>query len=360
MSGFETIQEIVFKANRQMTPDLWDHVSGGTESETTLRRNRQALDRLAFRPRVLRDVTSIDTSTTLLGCRLRIPVFFAPLGGMSQFHAEGGLPSLRAAAGFGSLMFLSSVSELNLEDAALAGRENLVFQLYRQGDDDWLDAYLDRVEKARCRGFCLTVDIAIYSRRERDLFNRYAPPGRRGKPRTGFNYQAGMTWGLVDRIKKRLGGLPVIVKGIATAEDARLAVEHGVDVVYVSNHGGRQLDHCCGSVDALSEVVKAVEGRAEVVVDGGFLRGTDVLKAMALGARAVGLGKLQAWALAAGGEEALTRMLEILENEIHVAMALLGVNSLAQLDSSYLCPDLPVQFPNEFSSFPTLERLLRR
>jgi glycolate oxidase len=359
MSDFETIQEIVAKAYRQMPPDLWDHVSGGAESETTLRRNRQALDRIAFRPRILRDVREIDMSATFLGRKLRIPVFFAPLGGMNQFHPEGGLPCLRAAAGFGTLMFLSSVSQLELEVAAKTGRENIVFQLYVRGDDAWVDEYIRLVKETGCRAFCLTVDTAIYSRRERDLFNRYAPPGRRGKPREGFQYQAGMTWDLVDKIRRRLD-IPIILKGIATAEDGRLAVEHGVDVVYVSNHGGRQLDHCRGSIDVLPEVIEAVGGKAEVVVDGGFMRGSDVLKAVALGARAVGIGKLQAWAMAASGEEGLTRMLEILENEIHDAMALLGVTALNQLDPSYLHPDTPVNFPDEFSPFPTLEKNHRR
>ena len=355
MSGFETIQEIVSRAYRQMPPDLWDHISGGAESETTLRRNRQALDSIAFRPRVLRDVREIDVSTTFLGRKLRIPVFLAPLGGMNQFHPEGGLPCLRAACGYGTMTFLSSVSQLDLEVAAKTGRETLVFQLYVRGDEAWVDDCIRRIEESECLAFCLTVDTAIYSRRERDLFNRYAPPGRRGKPREGFQYQAGLTWNLVDKLRSRLN-IPIILKGIATAEDARLAVEHGVDVVYVSNHGGRQLDHCRGSIDVLPEVIEAVDGKAEVVVDGGFMRGTDVLKAVALGARAVGIGKLQAWALAAGGEEVLTRMLEILENEIHMAMALIGVTAMDQLDSTYLHRETPVNFPDEFSAFPTLEK----
>ena len=359
MSDFETIQEIVLKAYRELSPALWDHISGGTESETTLLRNRQALDRLAFRPRVLRNVLEIDTSTTFLGRKMRLPVFFAPMGGMNQFHPEGALPCLRAAARFGVLKFLSSVSQLDLELAAGEARESLVFQLYKQGDDAWFDTYLKRVKESGCRGFCLTVDIAFYARRERDLINRYAPPGRRGRPREAFEYQAGMTWDLVDRIRDTLD-MPLILKGIATAEDARLAVEHGVEVVYVSNHGGRQLDHGRGSMDVLPEVVEAVGGKAEVLVDGGFFRGTDILKAVASGARAVGIGKLQAWALAAGGEETLMRMLEILENEMRVSMGLLGVTRPDQLDSSYLHPDTPVSFPDELSPFPTLERLRLR
>lgn len=357
MSDFETIQDIVLKAYQGMPPNVWDHVAGGTESETTLRRNRLALDSLAFRPRVLRNVTEIDPSTTLLGRDMRIPVFLAPVAGLEQVHPEGALPALRAASEFGVMMFLGSINQLDLETAARSASENLVFQLYMQGDDTWLEAYLDRVKKARCRGFCLTVDTALYSRRERDLVNRYAPPGRRGQPRKDFDYQAAMTWDLVDRVRERLD-IPVIIKGIATAEDARMAVDHGVDVVYVSNHGGRQLDHGRGSIDVLPEVIAAVDGRAEVVVDSGFVRGTDVLKAVALGARAVGIGKLQVWSIAAGGDAVVGQMLALLENEITVSMGLLGVTRLDQLDPSYLRPEKAVIHPDTFSPFPSLGRLI--
>jgi glycolate oxidase len=352
----ETIQDIVLRSYRQMSPNIWDHVSGGTESETTLRRNRQALDRIAFRPRVLRDVSEIDPSTTFLGCKLPIPVFLAPIGGLDQFYPSGAFNALGAATQFGIPMFLSSVGQLELEEADEVADRNLVFQLYIQGDHAWTEAFLERVAASNCCAFCLTVDIAMYSRRERDLYNLYAPPGRRAGPRDAFEHQAAMTWDLLDRIRSQLD-MPVIVKGIATAEDARLAVEHGVDVVYVSNHGGRQLDHGLGSMEVLPEVLEAVDGKSEVVVDSGFVRGTDILKAIAMGARAVGLGKLQVWALAAGGQDGVRRMLEILENEITVSMGLLGVTRLNELNPSYLHHATPVNYPGEFSPFPSLERL---
>jgi isopentenyl diphosphate isomerase/L-lactate dehydrogenase-like FMN-dependent dehydrogenase len=354
---FKTIQEIVLKAHRNMTPHVRDHVNGGSESETTLLRNRRSIDSLAFRPRVLRDVTALDLSSTFIGKKLPIPVFLAPVGGLNQFHPEGALHAARAAAGFGIPMFLSSVNPLDLQKAVEEAGDNLVFQLYQQGDKDWLFAYLERINKAGCRAFCLTVDTSYYSRRERDLFNRYVPPGRESGERPGFNYQATLTWDLVDKIRDRLE-IPLILKGIGTAEDARLAVEHGVEVVYVSNHGGRQLDHDRGSMEALPEVVEAVAGKAEVVVDGGFVRGTDMLKALALGACAVGVGKLQAWALAAGGEAAVRRVLEILETEMSVNMGLLGVTKLDQLDASYVQKIDPVKAPHLWSPFPTLEKLL--
>jgi isopentenyl diphosphate isomerase/L-lactate dehydrogenase-like FMN-dependent dehydrogenase len=359
LSEFATIQEIVLKAHREMRPQLWDYVSGGSESETTLRRNRQAIDRIAFRPRVLRDVSEIDPSVSFLGRKLRIPVFLAPIGEMQQVHPEGAMPCLTAAREFGLPFFLSSINSVSLEAAAQAAGEILFFQLYVRGDEAWVDACLKRVADVQCKGFCLTVDTAYYSRRERDLISGYAPPGRRGKPREGFQYQSAITWDFVDRVRKKLR-VPMILKGISTAEDARLAIDHGVDVIYVSNHGGRQLDHGRGMIDVLPEVVEAAGGKAEVVVDGGFVRGTDILKAIALGAHAVGLGKLQAYALAAAGETGLKRMFEILEEEIRVTMGLLGVTRMDQLDRTCLQADMPVKFPSEFSPFPTLEKVLTK
>jgi glycolate oxidase len=307
---------------------------------------------------VLRDVSEIDPSTTFIGSKLRIPVFLAPVGSMDQVYPDAPLLATKAAAEFGTLMFLSSVCSfppLDPERAAELAGDRLVFQLYQRGDWAWLEPYLDRVVEMGCRAFCLTVDTAYYSRRERDLFNRYAPPGREGGGgREGFLYQATITWDLVDKIRDRID-IPLIVKGIATAEDARMAVEHGVEVVYVSNHGGRQLDHGCGAIEVLPEVIEAVAGKAEVVVDGGFVRGSDILKAIALGARAVGLGKLQAWALAAGGDVGVKRMLEILETEIAISMGLLGVTKLDQLEPSYLQETTPVKYPSDLSPFPSIE-----
>lgn len=356
---FATIQEIVLKAFRETDPQLWDFMSGGSESETTLRRNRLALDRLAFRPRVLRDVSKIDPSSTILGRRWRIPLFLAPIGAMEVMHPDGAMACLSAAREFGVPFFLSSANSLPLEAAAQAAGEALIFQLYVAGDDDWVGTYLKRLADVHCQAFCLTVDTALYSRRERDLISGYHPFGRTVKPGEGPAYRAAMTWDFVDRIKQELR-VPMIVKGIATAEDARLAVERGVEVIYVSNHGGRQLDHGRGSIDVLPEIVQAVDGKAEVMVDGGFMRGSDVLKAIAFGATAVGIGKLQAWALAAGGELGVARMLQILEEEIRVSMGLLGVTAINQLDAGFLQPETAVNLPSEFSPFPTLEKLLGR
>jgi glycolate oxidase len=356
MARFETIQEIVLAAYQKMTPNVWDHVIGGAESETTLCRNRQALDSLAFEPRIMRDVSKRDASTSVLGKKTRLPLFFAPIGNLEGLCPQGIGLTLKAAKDFNILSFLSSVNGLSPEEASSMAGENLVFQLYLQGNEKWTDTYLEQIAESSCRAFCLTADIALYGRRERDLINRYHPPGREKGGRTGFQYQAAMTWDLVDKAHDRLD-IPVIVKGIATAEDARLAIEHHVEVVYVSNHGGRQLDHGRGCADMLPEIVEAVGNRAEILVDGGFMRGTDILKAVAMGAKAVGIGKLQAWALAAGGAEGLTRMLEIMEEEIAVSMALLGVNRLDELDPTYLHATCPVNVPSPISPFPNLEKL---
>ncbi|MDF1551892.1 MAG: alpha-hydroxy acid oxidase [Deferrisomatales bacterium] len=349
-----TIQEIVSQAHQKLPAEMWDHVSGGAESETTLHRNRQALDRLAFRPRVLRDVSHIDTNTTFLGRALRIPVFWAPIGGAHVIREDAARVAMDSASEFGVLSCLSSINQLSLEEAARTQADDLIFQLYLQGGGRWLEGYLDRVNAARPRAFCLTVDTALYSRRERDMVSRFAPAGREAGEREGFEAQAAMTWKLVETVRRRLD-VPVVLKGIQTAEDARLAVEHGVAVVYVSNHGGRQLDHGVGSMDVLPEIVSAVAGRAEVVVDGGFVRGTDILKAVASGARAVGLGKLQVWALATAGQEGLVRALEILEEELRVSMGLLGVTRLEQLDGAYLQAAPPTMPPHWCSPFPSLQ-----
>ncbi|MEK6602395.1 MAG: alpha-hydroxy acid oxidase, partial [Candidatus Binatota bacterium] len=206
---------------------------------------------------------------------------------------------------------------------------------------------LARVKKAGYAALCLTVDTAYYSRRERQMMDRWLPPSRRA---TGYEHRAALTWETMDAIKE-IAGLPFILKGVATAEDAAIAVEHGVQAVYVSNHGGRQLDHGRGTIEVLPEIVAAVSGKAEIVLDGGILRGSDVLKAVALGAKAVAIGKLQGWGLAAAGQAGLVRVLELLESEISIAMGLLGVRNLAELTPRHVCKAEPVTEPHEMSAF---------
>jgi len=227
-----------------------------------------------------------------------------------------------------------------------------VYQLYVRGDQAFVDEHLDRAVAAGYDALCITVDTAIYSRRERDISTRFAKPWRRDI--VGMDYQAALSWTDVKRIKDKFR-LPLILKGIATAEDAVIACDHGIDAVYVSNHGGRQLDHGRGTLDVLPEVVEAVKGRAAVVIDGGFSRGTDIMKAIALGANAVAIGRLYLYGLAAAGEAGVCRVLELLEAELRVSMGLLCVDRFAKLDKCYLHPAPPVCSPHVHSAFPLLE-----
>jgi glycolate oxidase len=347
---FLTLHELVKKARQKLNHDHWDYIVGGTESETTVRRNRLALDSIAFRPRVLRDVSRVDATTRFLGRELRLPLVLAPIGGLELFAPEGGGAAVGAAQEFGVAHMLSSVCEPGLEAVAQAAPEALrMFQLYTRGDAAWVDAITERAVAAGYSAFCLTVDTAYYSRRERDLAKRHTRSG----PMPSREFQAQLTWSDVDRIKARCK-VPLILKGIATAEDAKLALEHGVDMIYVSNHGGRQLDHGRGAMEVLPEIVAAVGGRVPIIVDGGFNRGTDIVKALAAGASLVGIGRMQCIGLAAGGQAGLTRLLEILEQEIHICLGLLGVNTWAELDSNYLHPAPAVSNGATLSAFPLL------
>ncbi len=341
-------QEIIQAARRNLPQDVWDYLTGGAESESTMRRNRLGFDSLGLRPRVLVDVSKVDTSTTFLGQKLRSPVMLAPIGSLQTITPEGGVAVAKAAAEFGTMNFVSSVTQPSLEDIAASTNHPKIFQLYIRGGLDWCAEIVGRVKKAGYMALCLTVDTAHYSRRERPLLNRWQPPSRRTE--TGRIFQAMLTWEMADAIKK-IAGMPLIIKGIATAEDAKIAVDHGVDVIYVSNHGGRQLDHGLGTIDTLPEIVEAAGGKADIVLDGGVARGTDVVKALALGAKAVTIGKLQGWGLGAGGKDGLVRVLELLEEEMVVDMALMGVTRVDQITSSYVCKAAPVTFAHEMSAF---------
>jgi isopentenyl diphosphate isomerase/L-lactate dehydrogenase-like FMN-dependent dehydrogenase len=350
---FQTLSEIVKAARQNLAPGPWDYLIGGAETETTLKRNRQALDSIAFRPRVLRDVSKIDCAATLLDRRVRIPVMLAPVGSIESFDPGGGAAAATAAADFGVPQMLSSVCNPGLEATAAAAPDGFrIFQLYVRGDDAWVDDHVTRAKDRGYAAFCLTVDTATYSRRERDLLKHFVKPWR--VRASGFDYQAGLCWDHVKRFKD-IHDIPLILKGIATAEDATLACEHGVDVVYVSNHGGRQLDHGRGTMEVLPEVVAAVGGRATIMVDGGFLRGTDVVKAIAMGAHCVGVGRLECLGLAAAGSAGLVRALEILEDEVRICLGLMGAASYGVLDRTCLHAATPVVAAHATSAFPLLE-----
>lgn len=349
--SYLTLHELVKKARQNLNLNAWDYLVGATETETTQRRNRLAIDTQAFRPRVLRDVSAVDASAEFLGRRLRLPVVLAPVGSLELFEARGGGAAAAAAGEFGCAHMLSSVSEISYEDVAKSAPDACrMFQLYVNGDAAWTDRVFDRVLAAGFGAIAITVDSSVYSRRERDIAKR----NLRRVSVAGREFQATFTWKDVQRLRAKYP-IALMLKGIQTAEDAHLAVEHGIDVVYVSNHGGRQLDHSQGSLDVLPEIVQAVDKRARVIVDGGFFRGSDIVKAIALGADLVGLGRLQCIGLAAAGQQGLVRVLELLEREVQDCLALLGVTRWSELNSSYLCKAAAVEFPSALSAYPLLD-----
>src|SRR5882757_5622593 len=350
---YQNLHEFVRKARAKLNQNAWDYIVGAAETETTMRRNRMALDEIAFRPRVLRNVARVDPSTEVFGRKLRIPVMIAPVGALEIFDSDAGAAVTRGAGAFGAAHMLSSVSEPGLENTAKAAPDALrIYQLYVRGDDAFVEDVVSRTVANGYAAFCLTVDTAHYSRRERDLAKRFVRANRRDV--SGREFQMALDWRSVKRIKNKYK-IPLVIKGIATAEDAVIAVDHGVERIYVSNHGGRQLDHGRGAMHVLPEIAAAVGGRTKIMVDGSFCRGTDIVKAIASGADLVGLGRLQCWALAAGGEAGIVRMLELLEDEVQRCMGLLGVNTFAELDKSYLHAATPTNAPDVFSAFPLLQ-----
>jgi isopentenyl diphosphate isomerase/L-lactate dehydrogenase-like FMN-dependent dehydrogenase len=349
---YAVLHEFVEPARRNLSRGAWDYLMGGAETETTLERNRRALDALAFRPRVLRNVEKVSARGRVLGQDMRLPVILAPIGSLQDFSKGGGMGPTRAAAQFGALHMLSSACAPGLEAVAQCIDYPKIFQLYVRGDSAWVEDHVARAIANEYIALCLTVDLDYYGRRERDLAKRYLTTSRRSKPADHF--QARFAWADVAKLKSKFK-IPFILKGIATAEDTKLAIEHGIEGIYVSNHGGRQLDHGRGSVNVLPEVVEAAGGKAEIIVDGGILRGTDIVKAIALGANAVGIGRLQGLALGAGGESAVVRMLELLEDEVIRCLGLLGVTSFAELNPSYVARAEPLGRPWLDSAFPLLK-----
>lgn len=349
----KTIHEIVKAARLNLDSTYWDYLVGGAETETTLRRNRYAIDKLGLLPRVLNDVSNVDTSGTFLGQNLSLPLILAPIGSLESIDPGGAASSAIAAAQSGVMTMASSVSAPGIEEIAASSNAAKVYQLYARGDEAWVDAIIERVVASGYAGFCLTVDTAVVSRRERDIAKRVVPTSKAAAA-GDMGYQASLTWATVERIKKKFD-IPLVLKGISRVDDAVKALDYGVDVIYVSNHGGRQLDHSTGSIAALPAIVDAVGENAEVVVDGGFYRGSDIVKAFALGADAVGIGRLQGWALAAGGAPVLTRCLTLLKREVSMTMALCGVDSLDKLDRSYVSVADVVSNSNVMSAFPLID-----
>ena len=331
---FVTLPEIRRAAKDKLPRDHWNFGDGAAETESTKRRNRRHLDRLAIQQNVLVDVRKVDLTTSLLGVPLAWPVVVAPMGGLVLFHPEGDVEMARGAGRGQTLQWLSGATGWPVEEVAKAGSGPQMFQLYAHGDHGWMGELLARVAASGYKAVALTVDVQQYSRRERDVFNRFSPrtameiaPNPRG-PIPDF--QMRLTWADVEWLMKTTK-LPVGLKGILTVADAKRAAEMGVKLIWVSNHGGRQLDHTQSSIDALPPIVDAVAGRAEIVIDGGFSKGTDVIKGLARGAKVVMLGRTALWGLGADGAEGVARVFEILRDQLHVAMGLCGRTKISDL-----------------------------
>jgi 4-hydroxymandelate oxidase len=347
---FLNLAEIELSARERLAPLAYEYYVGGANDEVTVRENRAAFERLALRYRVLVDVSRRSTSTTVLGTPIAFPVLVAPTAFQRLACDDGEMATARAAAASGTVMVLSTASTCTIEDVGAIGG-HLWFQLYVYADRGLTKGLVERAEEAGMRAIVLTVDAPILGRRERDLRNRFhLPDGVRlanvpssgsvpmptGHGESGLanhfasGIDAGLTWKDVEWLRS-ITRLPVLIKGIVRGDDAARAVEHGAAGIIVSNHGGRQLDTAIASVRALPEVADAVAGRAEVLLDGGVRRGTDVIKALALGARAVLVGRPVVWGLAAGGEGGARRVLELLRAEVDLAMALCGCPTVGDI-----------------------------
>lgn len=342
---FRTIPEIVDAARAKLPRHIWDNSFGGAESETSIRRNRTAFESLAFRPRLLRGVKDRDLSTTILGEPISMPVMLAPVGGIARFYPGGGLSWARAAKAADTIAFISNGSLPKPEDIVALDHGPVVAQLYVDGDIEWQKQYVHDAERGGYIGICLTADAPTLPRSDRDLMNNFSvremKPNERGVvlPTKPDSFRAAFNWDDFGRLRDATK-LKLVLKGVLTAEDAEMAIERGADAVYVSNHGGRTTDHMPSTIEVLPEIVKAVAGKAEVLVDSGYMRGSDVVKALALGADAVLVGRLAAWAIGAAGEPGVGYALELLRLEITNTMAGIGVRTVAELGPHCLRPSL--------------------
>ena len=337
MAGPVNVWDYERLAEERLDANALAYFAGGSGDEVTLRENVEAFARRKLRPRVLVDVGGVTTETTVLGTPVSMPVLIAPLALQRMAHPDGEVATARAAAAAGTILCLSTAATARPADvAAAAPGARQWFQVYVFEDRAITEDLVAEAVDSGYAALVVTVDAPFLGRRERDLRVDFKIP--EGLTPCGDIFGEGFDTALSWRDLEWLAGygLPVVVKGILTAEDARLACEHGAAAVVVSNHGGRQLDGVQASVDALEEVVDAVDGRIEVLLDGGIRRGTDVLKALALGARAVMIGRAMVWGLAAGGEAGVTDVLRLLREEIRLGLALLGCCSPADVSRAHV------------------------
>jgi 4-hydroxymandelate oxidase len=350
------LAELEQLASTRLPRAAWDYYASGADDELTLRRNREAYQELSLHYRVLVDVSTRELSTTMLGHKLSMPIAVAPTAFHRLAHADGELASVRAAGELGTLFILSTLSNTKVEAVAAAASGPLWFQLYVYKDRDATRELVKRVEAAGCSALVVTVDAPVLGRRERDVRNSFALP-----PEFKVENLQATAYATVDRVSGESGlasyfasmldpsltfddlawlrgisKLPIVVKGLVRPDDSLRAIDAGASAVVVSNHGGRQLDTAPATISVLRSVVEAVGGRAEVYVDGGIRRGTDVVKALALGARAVLIGRPVLWGLTVGGREGVAAALQCLRRELDLAMALCGCPTVEDITSDLL------------------------
>ena len=336
LNRYVIVDDFRVAAKEVLPTDFFDYVDGGAGAEWTLAQNLRAFDGWMFRPRFLRAAGRPDTSTAVLGTPLAFPLLVAPWAFQGLAHAGGEGATARAAAAAGTIMVVSSTTDTYLEEVAASSPGPKWWQCYVYEDHSVTESILKRVVSAGFGAICLTVDFPVGGLRHKDARNDLSLR----VPIVGpdMEYDPFLSWDDLGWIRDHAPGLPLVLKGILTPEDATLAVDAGVDAIIVSNHGGRQLDGSPAGLTALPDVVAAVSGKIPVLVDGGIRRGTDILKALALGADAVLAARPLAMALAAEGEAGVARALEILHDEFENAMALTGCRSVSEITRDLVAP----------------------
>lgn len=330
----------------------YDYIAGGATDEISVDRNRRAFASWALRPRVLRDVSVLDLSTAVLGTKVKLPVLIAPCGGHKRAHPDGEIATYRAAAACGTVLTVSANSNTSFEDLSKAATGHLWIQMYPFRDKQLNQEWLDRAKGAGYKAVVVTLDSQWPPKRERNIRNNYRrtrgvnyPKSGAETPRpagrAGEGSDPAATWKDLEWIKSA-SDLPVVAKGVMTGEDVELCIDAGADGVIVSNHGGRHLDNTLATIEVLSEAVAAAKGKIEIYLDGGVRRGADVVKAIALGAKAVFIGRPLFWGLAVDGEKGVIRVLEILREEIEITMAKCGRPTVGSIDSSVVVKAPPL------------------
>ncbi|RHN42395.1 putative (S)-2-hydroxy-acid oxidase [Medicago truncatula] len=362
MDLITNVNEYEAIAKQKLPKMVYDYFVSGAEDQWTLQENRNAFSRILFRPRILRDVSKIDLTTTVLGFNISMPIMIAPTAMQKMAHPEGEYATARAASAAGTIMTLSSWATSSVEEVASTGPGVRFFQLYVIKDRNVVAQLVKRAESAGFKAIALTVDTPILGRREADIKNRFTMPSHLvlknfeglelGKlDKTDDSGLASYVSGEIDRslnwkdLKwlQTITSLPILVKGVLTSEDTKLAIQAGAAGIIVSNHGARQLDYVPATIMALEEVVKAADGKIPVFLDGGVRRGTDVFKALALGASGVFIGRPVVFSLAADGEAGVRKVLQILRDEFELTMALCGCRSLKEISRAHVVTELDRQ-----------------